>query len=108
MPPVLGPWSPAQDYKRIFPGDQGPITGGMGSYCPVPGFEQKAIDAAMEHVVEPMIAALRKRDIAYRGVLYAAVGDVAFAQCRYHGLDDVFHGGVDGLLLEAGDRAVAA
>src|SRR5665647_1985583 len=73
MPPVLGPWSPAQDYKRIFPGDQGPITGGMGSYCPVPGFEQKAIDAAMEHVVEPMMAALRKRDIAYRGVLYAGL-----------------------------------
>src|SRR5665647_1349141 len=67
------PLAPAQDYKRIFAGDQGPNTGGMGSYCPVPGFEQKAIDAAMEHVVEPMIAALRKRDIAYRGVLYAGL-----------------------------------
>jgi phosphoribosylamine---glycine ligase len=67
------PLAPAQDYKRIFAGDQGPNTGGMGSYCPVPGFEQKAIDAAMEHIVEPMMAALRKRDIAYKGVLYAGL-----------------------------------
>ena len=67
------PLAPAQDYKRIFAGDQGPNTGGMGSYCPVPGFEQKAIDAAMEHVVEPVMAALRKRGIAYRGVLYAGL-----------------------------------
>jgi phosphoribosylamine--glycine ligase len=67
------PLAPAQDYKRIFAGDQGPNTGGMGSYCPVPGFEAKAIDAAMEHVVEPVVAALRKRGIAYRGVLYAGL-----------------------------------
>jgi phosphoribosylamine--glycine ligase len=67
------PLAPAQDYKRIFAGDQGPNTGGMGSYCPVPGFEHKAIDAAMEHVVEPVIAALRKRDIPFRGVLYAGL-----------------------------------
>jgi phosphoribosylamine---glycine ligase len=67
------PLAPAQDYKRIFAGDQGPNTGGMGSYCPVPGFETKAIDAAMEHVVDPMMAALRKRGIAYQGVLYAGL-----------------------------------
>ena len=67
------PLAPAQDYKRIFAGDQGPNTGGMGSYCPVPDFEQAAIDAAMEHVAEPVIAALRKRDIAFRGVLYAGL-----------------------------------
>ena len=67
------PLAPAQDHKRIFAGDQGPNTGGMGSYCPVPGFEKKAIDAAMEHVVEPMMAALGERGIAYRGVLYAGL-----------------------------------
>jgi phosphoribosylamine---glycine ligase len=67
------PLAPAQDYKRIFAGDKGPNTGGMGSYCPVPGFEQRAIDAAMEQVVEPVVAALRKRDIVYRGVLYAGL-----------------------------------
>jgi phosphoribosylamine--glycine ligase len=67
------PLAPAQDYKRIFAGDRGPNTGGMGSYCPVPGFEHKAIDAAMEQVVEPMMTALGKRGIAYHGVLYAGL-----------------------------------
>ena len=67
------PLAPAQDYKRIFAGDQGPNTGGMGSYCPVPGFEQKAVDAAMEQVVEPVMAALSARGVAFRGVLYAGL-----------------------------------
>ena len=67
------PLAPAQDYKRIFAGDQGPNTGGMGSYCPVPGFGQRAIDAAMERVVEPVVAALRRRGVTYRGVLYAGL-----------------------------------
>ena len=67
------PLAPAQDYKRIFAGDQGPNTGGMGSYCPVPGFEAKAIDAAMSGVVEPIVATLRRRGIDYRGVLYAGL-----------------------------------
>ena len=67
------PLAPAQDYKRIFDGDKGPNTGGMGSYCPVPGFEQTAIDAAMERLVEPVLATLKRRGIAYRGVLYAGL-----------------------------------
>jgi phosphoribosylamine--glycine ligase len=45
----------------------------MGSYCPVPGFEQRAIDTAMALVVDPVVAALRKRGITYRGVLYAGL-----------------------------------
>jgi phosphoribosylamine--glycine ligase len=67
------PLAPAQDYKRIYAGDQGPNTGGMGSYCPVPGFEAAAVDAAMAHVVEPTMAALRKRGVAFRGVMYAGL-----------------------------------
>jgi phosphoribosylamine--glycine ligase len=67
------PLAPAQDYKRIYAGDRGPNTGGMGSYCPVPGFGQKAVDAAMEYVVEPVVDALRRRGVIYRGVLYAGL-----------------------------------
>jgi phosphoribosylamine---glycine ligase len=67
------PMAPAQDYKRIFDDDEGPNTGGMGSYCPVPGFGRHEIDYAMEHVFEPVVAALAKRDIPYRGVLYAGL-----------------------------------
>jgi phosphoribosylamine---glycine ligase len=67
------PLAPAQDYKRIFEGDTGPNTGGMGSYCPVPGFGQRAVDEAMARIVEPTLAALRKRGLDYRGVLYAGL-----------------------------------
>ena len=67
------PLAPAQDYKRIFAGDQGPNTGGMGSYCPVPGFEEAAVDAAMDRVIEPVLSALRTRGVTYRGVLYAGL-----------------------------------
>ncbi len=67
------PLAPAQDYKRIRDGDQGPNTGGMGSYCPVPGFERRAVDAAMDTIVEPVVASLRRRGIDYRGVLYAGL-----------------------------------
>ena len=67
------PMAPAQDYKRIFAGDRGPNTGGMGSYCPVPGFEQAAIDRVVDEVYEPVLAALRKHGIDYRGVLYGGL-----------------------------------
>jgi len=67
------PMAPAQDYKRIFAGDRGPNTGGMGSYCPVPGFEQAAVDRVVDEVYEPVLAALRKRGIDYRGVLYGGL-----------------------------------
>jgi phosphoribosylamine--glycine ligase len=67
------PMAPAQDYKRIFDGDEGPNTGGMGSYSPVPGLDAAAAAelAAMAH--QPVVDELRRRGTPFHGVLYAGL-----------------------------------
>jgi phosphoribosylamine--glycine ligase len=65
--------APAQDYKRLADGDQGPNTGGMGAYSPVPAADTELVDRVMREAVEPTLAALRGRGIDYRGVLYAGL-----------------------------------
>ena len=67
------PMAPAQDYKRIFDGDQGLNTGGMGSYCPVPGFDDDVAQTVVEDIYQPVLDALRRRGIEYRGVLYGGL-----------------------------------
>ncbi len=67
------PMAPAQDYKRIFAGDEGPNTGGMGSYCPVPGFPADLAETVAEDIFQPVLAALQRRGIEYRGVLYGGL-----------------------------------
>jgi phosphoribosylamine--glycine ligase len=67
------PLAPAQDYKRIFDGDEGPNTGGMGSYSPVPGFDDAAIEAIVASVHRPIVAAMARRGIPFHGVLYAGL-----------------------------------
>src|SRR5205823_5535066 len=62
----------AQDFKRAFDNDEGPNTGGMGAYSPVPGVDVDALDIKVRFI-EPTLNALRKRDIDYRGVLYAGL-----------------------------------
>jgi phosphoribosylamine--glycine ligase len=63
----------AQDYKRIFDGDRGPNTGGMGSYSPVPavGGDRAAEICAAVH--QPVLDELRRRGIDFCGVLYAGL-----------------------------------
>jgi phosphoribosylamine---glycine ligase len=67
------PLAPAQDYKRIFDGDQGPNTGGMGSYSPVPGVDADRAEeiAAIAH--QPVVDELRRRGTPFHGVLYAGL-----------------------------------
>jgi phosphoribosylamine--glycine ligase len=67
------PLAPAQDYKRIFDGDEGPNTGGMGSYSPVPGFDAAAVEAIVDSVHRPIVAAMGRRGIPFHGVLYAGL-----------------------------------
>jgi phosphoribosylamine---glycine ligase len=67
------PLAPAQDYKRIFDGDEGPNTGGMGSYSPVPGVDPGRAEeiAAIAH--QPIVDELRRRGTPFHGVLYAGL-----------------------------------
>jgi phosphoribosylamine--glycine ligase len=67
------PLAPAQDYKRIFDGDRGPNTGGMGSYSPVPGFDQEQIESIVDSVHRPIVAAMAARGRPFHGVLYAGL-----------------------------------
>lgn len=67
------PLAPAQDFKRIGDGDTGANTGGMGAYSPVPIAGADVVDEVMSTAVEPTLVALAKRDIEYRGVLYAGL-----------------------------------
>jgi len=67
------PLAPAQDYKRIFDGDQGPNTGGMGSYSPVPGFGPAEVEEIVDSVHRPVVAAMAARGVPFHGVLYAGL-----------------------------------
>jgi phosphoribosylamine--glycine ligase len=67
------PMAPAQDYKRIFDGDQGPNTGGMGSYSPVPGVDAERTREITEAVHQPVVDAMRERGTPFHGVLYAGL-----------------------------------
>jgi phosphoribosylamine--glycine ligase len=67
------PMTPAQDYKRIFDRDEGPNTGGMGSYSPVPGFDAAHAKALAATVHQPIVDELRHRGTPFHGVLYAGL-----------------------------------
>ena len=67
------PMAPAQDYKRIFDGDRGPNTGGMGSYSPVPGIDDARAAEIVGAVHQPVVDALRAHGTPFHGVLYAGL-----------------------------------
>jgi phosphoribosylamine---glycine ligase len=69
----IEPLVPAQDYKRLCDGDEGPNTGGMGAYSPVLEADDRLVDRVLDEAVEPLVGILRKRGIDYRGVLYAGL-----------------------------------
>ncbi|MEX2550756.1 MAG: phosphoribosylamine--glycine ligase [Nitriliruptoraceae bacterium] len=68
---------PAQDYKRARDGDEGPNTGGMGAYSPVPGFTLADVSYLEELVFRPVLRELAARGTPYRGLLYAGLVETA-------------------------------
>jgi phosphoribosylamine---glycine ligase len=64
---------PARDYKRLRDGDQGPNTGGMGSYAPVNDLDPEIMARVRESVLEPAVAGLRAEGRPYQGALYAGL-----------------------------------
>jgi phosphoribosylamine--glycine ligase len=67
------PLASAQDFKRVGDGDRGPNTGGMGAYSPVAANDWAVADDLADALVAPTLRELRRRDIEYRGVLYAGL-----------------------------------
>lgn len=63
----------AQDHKRVYDGDKGPNTGGMGAYSPVPQISTDIVDSAYETVVVPTVKAMTEEGISFTGILYAGL-----------------------------------
>ncbi|KOU72870.1 phosphoribosylamine--glycine ligase [Streptomyces sp. MMG1533] len=67
------PLQPAQDFKRALDGDEGPNTGGMGAYSPLPWADPKLVDEVMETVLQPTVDEMRRRGTPFSGLLYAGL-----------------------------------
>ncbi|MDR0504284.1 MAG: phosphoribosylamine--glycine ligase [Bifidobacteriaceae bacterium] len=67
------PLAPAQDFKRALDGDQGPNTGGMGAYSPLPWAPGDLTKAVVESIAEPTVRAMAQRGTPFSGVLYCGL-----------------------------------
>jgi phosphoribosylamine--glycine ligase len=67
------PLPAAQDFKRLRDGDEGPNTGGMGSYSPVPAVSAKDVEAIVATIHRPVLAELAQRGTGFIGLLYAGL-----------------------------------
>lgn len=67
------PMLPSQDHKRIYDGDKGPNTGGMGSYAPAPVLTEALKRKAVETILKPVVKAMEKEGRPYKGCLYAGL-----------------------------------
>jgi phosphoribosylamine--glycine ligase len=67
------PLVPAQDFKRVRDGDQGPNTGGMGAYSPLPWAPAGLVDQVLADVLQPTVDAMARRGTPFAGLLYAGL-----------------------------------
>ncbi|MEV5008656.1 phosphoribosylamine--glycine ligase [Streptomyces sp. NPDC093064] len=67
------PLQPAQDFKRALDNDEGPNTGGMGAYSPLPWADPKLVDDVLHSVLQPTVDEMRRRGTPFSGLLYAGL-----------------------------------
>jgi len=67
------PLASAQDHKRVFDGDNGPNTGGMGAYSPATILDAATSERVMKEIIMPTLRAMRSMGAPYKGVLYAGL-----------------------------------
>ena len=67
------PFIAAQDHKRVFDGDKGPNTGGMGAYAPAPVADEALLEDVRVKVLQPVIDGMKKEGIPFKGILYAGL-----------------------------------
>jgi phosphoribosylamine--glycine ligase len=67
------PLATAQDHKRVFDGDRGPNTGGMGAYSPAPVMTPQLTARTLDEIITPTIRAMKQMGMPYKGVLYLGV-----------------------------------
>ena len=70
---TIVPLSPAQDFKRVGNNDEGPNTGGMGAYTPLPWAPKNLVEQVKREVLQPMIDEMAKRGTPFVGLLYAGL-----------------------------------
>ncbi|XP_023185101.1 trifunctional purine biosynthetic protein adenosine-3 isoform X1 [Xiphophorus maculatus] len=69
----VSPMPPAQDHKRLQDGDAGPLTGGMGAYCPTPQVSEELLQQIRESILQKTVDGMRQEGTPYMGVLYAGL-----------------------------------
>ncbi|MFD8571178.1 phosphoribosylamine--glycine ligase [Streptomyces sp. NPDC059639] len=67
------PLQPAQDFKRALDGDEGPNTGGMGAYSPLPWADPKLVQEVLDTVLQPTVDEMKRRGTPFSGLLYAGL-----------------------------------
>ena len=67
------PLLPAQDFKRVFDGDEGPNTGGMGAYAPLPWLAAGTVEQVQAEVLQPVVEEMARRGTPFTGLLYAGL-----------------------------------
>ena len=67
------PLASSQDHKRVFDGDRGPNTGGMGAYSPAPVVTPEVHCRILDEILKPLLVGLKKKGVHYSGVIYVGL-----------------------------------